>query len=64
CQPPSCLGARVGKYCGGKWVCAIGHDKFTTVDDKVICLKKGSPPDTKCKDGAEQSPEETKEEEE
>lgn len=56
CQPPSCFGAR-GPFntCAGKWVCAIRHDRYDRkdLDPKYICLREGSSPKTKCKNGKE-----------
>ena len=56
CQPPSCLGLR-GPFnsCGGKWVCALNHERYDRkdLDPEYICLRKGGSPKTKCLNGKE-----------
>lgn len=54
CQPPSCLGLRVGSLCGGALKCGIGFIKAEFADGRVLCIREGSDAKTiKCKDGKE-----------
>lgn len=64
CQPPSCVGARFGKYCAGGLQCGIKFKMITDNKGKSVCVKVDSPPHVKCRDGVDVTNEESADKEE